>query len=65
MSYLTVTPAYGRDYRSKKEALADWEAGQDFINTGPGGTYVSKRDIGPGVIVSIRYKRLTEIAQVR
>jgi len=27
----TVTPAYGRDYKSKKAALADWNANKDFI----------------------------------
>ena len=28
---LTVTPAYGRDYTSKKAALEDWNAGKDFL----------------------------------
>jgi len=28
---MTLTPAYGRDYKSKKAVLADWEAGKDFI----------------------------------
>jgi len=27
----TVTPAYGRDYKTAKAALADWNAGKDFI----------------------------------
>jgi hypothetical protein len=31
MSHVTVTPAYGRDYRSRKAAVAAWEAGDDFI----------------------------------
>jgi hypothetical protein len=26
---MTVTPAYGRDYKSKAAALADWNAGLD------------------------------------
>jgi len=29
--YTTVTPAYGRDYKSGKAAKADWAAGKDFI----------------------------------
>ena len=29
--YITVTPAYGRDYKSAKSARADWTAGKDFI----------------------------------
>jgi hypothetical protein len=27
----TVTPAYGRDYKSAKAAAADWNADKDFI----------------------------------
>ena len=27
---LTVIPAYGRDYKSKKALLADWHNGKDF-----------------------------------
>lgn len=30
INLLTVSPAYGRDYRSAKEAIADWQAGKDF-----------------------------------
>jgi len=28
---MTLTPAYGRDYRTAKDALADYNAGKDFI----------------------------------
>jgi hypothetical protein len=28
---LTLTPAYGRDYKSKKAVVQDWEDGKDFI----------------------------------
>lgn len=28
---VTLTPAYGRDYKTKKEFMADFEAGKDFI----------------------------------
>ena len=28
---ITLTPAYGRDYKNKKEVLAAFEAGNDFI----------------------------------
>lgn len=28
---ITLTPAYGRDYKSKKAVQADWDAGKDFI----------------------------------
>ena len=29
--YMTVTPAYGRDYKSAKAAKADWNEGKDFM----------------------------------
>lgn len=29
--YVTLTPAYGRDYKSGKTALADYNAGKDFM----------------------------------
>lgn len=28
---MNVSPGYGRQYKSKKAALADWLAGKDFI----------------------------------
>ena len=28
---MTLTPAHGRDYKSKKAVLEDWHAGKDFI----------------------------------
>jgi len=28
---ITLTPAYGRDYKSAKAVKADWQAGKDFI----------------------------------
>ncbi len=30
LNLLTVSPAYGRDYKNAKEAMADWQAGKDF-----------------------------------
>jgi hypothetical protein len=41
----TITPAYGRDYKNKKEILADWEAGKDFtLHNGFQTTYINKQD---------------------
>lgn len=31
MSYVNLSPAYGRDYKSKKEVETDLLAGKDFI----------------------------------
>jgi cobyric acid synthase len=46
-SYATLTPAYGRDYRNKKAAEADFIAGKDFIIHLPTGhsTYASLREL--------------------
>ena len=32
-SYLGIEPAYGRDYKSKKALLSDWDEGKDFLIT--------------------------------
>jgi len=42
---LTVTPAYGRDYRTKAAILAAWAEGADFLVAGRySGTYANLRD---------------------
>lgn len=47
--FLHVVPAYGRDYKSKKELLADWNAGKDFricdISSASDGAYVNKEEL--------------------
>jgi hypothetical protein len=40
---MTVIPAYGRDYKSKADALKDWNDGKDFKDAITG-QYLSKRD---------------------
>lgn len=40
---IILTPAYGRQYISKEQALTDWKAGKDFKAVGLG--YTSIRDI--------------------
>lgn len=37
MTHMTVTPAYGRDYKTKGEVLKAWSDGKDFIIQGPPG----------------------------
>ena len=65
MSHLTLTPAYGRDYRSKSAVLTDWEAGKDFRSVGYHGTgYINRADVAkitPPVDVNIRYQKLTKV----
>ena len=60
---MTLTPAYGRDYPSRAAALADWQAGKDFIIRDISSPYDGKpcsiRDMTEAV--KIRYKRLTQV----
>lgn len=65
---ITVSPAYGRDYKSKAAALADWNDGKDFIieTFGPAmGKPVSRTTAeGMGLSVSIRYDKLRKVVIV-
>jgi hypothetical protein len=64
-TYQTVTPAYGRDYKSKKDAIADWNAGKDF-QCQPQGCYISKREANEaGLAINIRYKKLQHVIALR
>lgn len=67
MQYITVTPAYGRDYTSQAKVRAAWEAGEDFIiaSVGPdSGRYISSRDDVAGATIMARYAKLTKIVSV-
>ena len=59
MSHLVVQPAYGRDYKSKKAVLEDWDAGKDFrvATIGPdAGRYINKQDADRGNLeINVRY----------
>jgi hypothetical protein len=76
MSYLTLVPAYGRDYKSGKEVQADWDEGKDFricdMSSPWDGAYVSKRDTAEdhkpslkGTTFNIRFKKLTQIKVIK
>jgi len=66
---MTLTPAYGCDYRSKAEVEAAWNANEDFrvASVGPGmGSYVTKRElIGKEREVVIRYAKLSKVAVLK
>lgn len=65
---MTLTPAYGRDYKSKAEVQADWDADKDFIIADVHDRYsgkpVNKSQLA-GRDVWIRYKQLRSIVQVQ
>ena len=65
---MTLTPAYGRDYKSGKEAKAAFDAGVDFriATVGPDdGRYVTKSELPKGTSVQLRFKRLTGVTVVK
>lgn len=63
--YYELTPAYGHDYKSKAEVIADFNAGKDFTGDYQMGfAYCSKTDFKPGDTVNLRYKRNTQVAVV-
>jgi hypothetical protein len=62
----TVTPAYGRDYKSAKAAKADWDANLDFvyhdISSRWNGMMCSKQELEGSV--KLRYARNTRVIVV-
>lgn len=67
---MTLTPAYGRDYKSKKDLLADFDANKDFIVQDFMSPWYNKPInkeqllmIGGGT-VNIRYAKLARVAVV-
>lgn len=67
---MTLTPAYGRDYKSKAEVLADFNANKDFVIADifhpNSGAYANKADLqGNERTINIRYKRLTQIVVIK
>lgn len=58
-----LSPAYGRDYKSKAAVEADFRAGKDFkIHTiGSGSTYCSIRDFQKGHQIELRYNRMQSV----
>ena len=75
MQYMTLVPAYGRDYKTAKAVKEDWALGKDFLVANimdeHDGKPFNKQDAatiaqfqGP-VTLNIRYKGLANIAQVK
>ncbi len=67
MQFMTLVPAYGRDYKTAKAAKEDFAANKDFMMASivDGGRYINREQIESGTVVNIRFKRLTQIAQVK
>jgi len=67
MSHLTVSGAYGRDYKSQKEVRAAWAEDKDFQirNLGSSG-YINRSDAKrENVSVMVRYNNDRSIVGVK
>ena len=61
-SSVVLLPAYGRKYKTKHEAIADWKSGKDFkIVDGP---YCSIRDLEKLQASSVWIDLITSIVRV-
>ncbi len=64
--YVSAVPAYGRDYKSKAEVMADWKAGKDFlIQDMQLSGYVNKADKPTDMVLNVRYKKLTMVCVIK
>ena len=65
----TLCPAYGRDYKSGKEAKAAFLSGADFVITDyfhpSDGRYANVSDLTKGETYMLRFKRLTGVCTVK
>ena len=63
MIYMTLAPAYGRDYKNSRAVQLDWDNNKDFlICSGPDdGRYINRLDAPKGITLNIRYNRLRSI----
>jgi hypothetical protein len=72
--WLTLVPAYGRDYSSPAEVLFAWKAEKDFViqdvSSPWNGKYVNRQQVGiPGVhaptVFKIRFMKLRNFVLIR
>jgi hypothetical protein len=62
--YITLSPAYGRDYTKRSDILADLLAERDFVMHGPWHdiTYVNLQQLEEGQTLNVRYSNLRKVA---
>tara|TARA_Y100001972_G_C7387308_1_gene202458 strand:- start:237 stop:455 length:219 start_codon:yes stop_codon:yes gene_type:complete len=65
MSYLTLLPAYGRDYKSKKSIINDLNSLKDFVISHTG-QYINKPQFKELNIISfnVRYDQQRKITNI-
>tara|TARA_R100000655_G_scaffold43271_2_gene79510 strand:+ start:422 stop:640 length:219 start_codon:yes stop_codon:yes gene_type:complete len=64
--FMIIKPAYGRDYKSKKALLDDWQQGRDFIIANVGrdvGRYINIHDAkrSAPMTINARYNKLRNV----
>jgi len=66
MSYLTLLPAYGRDYKSKKLIIEDLNSNKDFIESSSN-SYINKQQFKELNISSflVRYDQQRKITNIK
>lgn len=60
---MTLTPAYGRDYKSKKEVEEALAAGKDFV-VQPDGSYINYAELPRGSH-QVRYAKLKKVCVIK
>lgn len=61
MDWHILTPAYGKDYKSKAEVEKAFRDGKDFKDATQGGRYCSVRDFKEGTDIELRYNRIQSV----
>ena len=66
MNYLTLLPAYGRDYKSKKLIIEDLNSNKDFIESSSN-SYINKQQFKELNISSfnVRYDQNRKITNIK
>lgn len=64
---MTLTPAYGRDYKSAEAAVKDFYAGKDFYANDliAGSGHCSVSDFEKGSEITIRYDKLKKAVSIK
>ena len=66
MAYYELSPAYGRDYKTKAEVLADWNADKDFAGDYQlGFKPVNRQQLHESDTVILRYAKSTKLVSVK
>ncbi len=62
---MTLTPAYGRDYKYKRDAMKDFYADKDFIlndvSSQWDGKPINKSQIEVGTFITLRFAKMVKI----